>query len=59
MTVKALMSSNIITIGMDNQLGKVKKIFEEMKFHHLLVVENRQLMGVVSDRDSGIHQPIC
>ena len=53
------MSSNIITIGMDNQLGKVKKIFEEMKFHHLLVVENRQLMGVVSDRDSGIHQPIC
>jgi acetoin utilization protein AcuB len=29
----------------------VKQIFENAKFHHLLVVENGKLYGVISDRD--------
>jgi len=32
-------------------LATVKEIFDAVKFHHLLVVEEGELQGVVSDRD--------
>jgi acetoin utilization protein AcuB len=32
-------------------LSTVKEIFDNAKFHHLLVTENGKLFGVVSDRD--------
>lgn len=35
----------------DDRLSVVKEIFDRLKFHHLLVVENGRLQGVVSDRD--------
>jgi acetoin utilization protein AcuB len=37
---------------MDDRLDVVKKIFDTLKFHHLLVVDDcRKLKGIVSDRD--------
>ncbi len=37
---------------MDDRLEVVKKIFDALKFHHLLVVDDRRILkGVVSDRD--------
>ena len=37
---------------MDDRLDVVKKIFDTLKFHHLLVVDDRRILkGVVSDRD--------
>jgi acetoin utilization protein AcuB len=36
---------------MDDHLGKLKAIFEETRFHHLLVVEGERLYGIISDRD--------
>jgi len=50
-SVKKIMSSRVVTIHLDDKLSTLQEIFENMKFHHLLVVENRQLLGVVSDRD--------
>ena len=33
--------------------GEVVRVFYEMRFRHVLVTENRQLVGVISDRDVG------
>ena len=51
MKVTELMSSNVISVEMGDPLSKVKSIFEEKGFHHLLVVENNYLYGIISDRD--------
>lgn len=45
------MSENLVTVELDDKLAVVKETFENLKFHHLLVVENQKLLGVVSDRD--------
>jgi acetoin utilization protein AcuB len=52
MDVGTLMTTRVVTVEMDDQLDVVKKIFDTLKFHHLLVVDDRgKLKGVVSDRD--------
>lgn len=45
------MSSKLVTVEKDDSIGHVKDIFESTKFHHVLVVEGKKLVGVVSDRD--------
>jgi len=45
------MSRKVATVVFDDTLATVKHIFDEAKFHHLLVVEDGKLHGVVSDRD--------
>ena len=49
--VAELMSRDVIRIQMDDMLYQVKDIFASSGFHHLPVVENTYLMGIVSDRD--------
>ena len=51
MLVREIMSTRIVTVEMDDRLKEVKEIFDSARFHHLLVVEEGQLQGVVSDRD--------
>jgi len=51
MQVTQIMSSKVVKVEMDDTLKVVKAIFENLPFHHLLVVENGTLMGVISDRD--------
>ena len=51
MQVEKFMTSRIVTIGFDDTLATVREIFAEASFHHLLVVEDGKLQGVVSDRD--------
>jgi acetoin utilization protein AcuB len=45
------MTKKIVTIELDDSLAMVREIFDNLKFHHLLVVESNKLVGVVSDRD--------
>jgi len=45
------MTKKIVTIELDDSLAMVKEIFDNLNFHHLLVVEGNKLVGVVSDRD--------
>jgi acetoin utilization protein AcuB len=45
------MTKKIVTVELDDSLAMVKEIFDNLKFHHLLVVESQKLVGVVSDRD--------
>ena len=51
MQLQDMMSKRLVTVEMDDTLETVKEIFDELKLHHVLVVEAQQLIGVVSDRD--------
>jgi acetoin utilization protein AcuB len=51
MNVSQIMSTNPVSVGLDDSLGTVKDIFDNAKFRHLLVVEEGKLFGVLSDRD--------
>ena len=51
MSVEKIMSKTVVTVEMDDSLRVVKEIFDNTRFHHLLVVESGKLFGVISDRD--------
>lgn len=51
MKVSKIMTTNVVTVGVDDNLGKVYQIFEKHRFHHLLVVSGKTLLGIISDRD--------
>ncbi|TGG90412.1 CBS domain-containing protein [Natronospirillum operosum] len=51
MSVERLMSRPVVTVELDDDLQEVKRLFESSGFHHLVVVEKKRLVGVVSDRD--------
>jgi acetoin utilization protein AcuB len=50
-SIKKIMSTKLVTVNLDDTLDTVKAIFDNLKFHHVLVIEERKLLGVVSDRD--------
>ena len=52
MKLSEIMTTQVATIGMDDTLAAIKKIFEKVRFHHLLVLsEEHEVVGVISDRD--------
>ena len=51
MQLRDIMTRRIVTVELDDRLREVKEIFDRMKFHHVLVVDEGRLLGVVSDRD--------
>jgi acetoin utilization protein AcuB len=51
MNLEQIMTKKIVTVELDDSLAMVKEIFDNLRFHHLLVVESKKLVGVVSDRD--------
>jgi acetoin utilization protein AcuB len=47
-----VMTTRLVTVELDDPLEVVKRIFDSVKFHHLLVVDaGKKLCGVISDRD--------
>jgi len=51
MNVNQIMTAKVITIGMDDTLGQIQNLFKKYKFHHVLVLDDEELIGVISDRD--------
>lgn len=51
MNIQQIMTQPVVTVHMDDPLSIVKEIFDNCQFHHLLVINDDLLMGVVSDRD--------
>lgn len=49
--VRDIMTTDVVTIGMDESLEAVKAIFHERHFHHLIVIDAGRPVGVISDRD--------
>jgi acetoin utilization protein AcuB len=51
MTIASIMSREVFRVRMDDSVWTIREIFDHAKFHHLLVMEKRKLVGVISDRD--------
>jgi acetoin utilization protein AcuB len=51
MNVADIMTTDVVTVSMDDSLEKINRIFEKHKFHHVLVMEEEKLIGIISDRD--------
>ncbi len=49
--VGPFMTSEVVTVEMDDSLLAIREIFNHVKFRHLLVVDGQKLVGVISDRD--------
>lgn len=51
MKLSSIMTKEVVTVDMDTALKTICGIFNSKRFHHLLVVEQDELCGVISDRD--------
>ncbi len=51
MRIVDIMKQRVATIGMDDTLETVRDFFAAAPFHHLLVLEEEQLVGILSDKD--------
>ncbi|MFC1585168.1 CBS domain-containing protein [Fibrobacterota bacterium] len=51
MNIETIMSADVITVKVDDDLYRVREIFNTRKFHHLVVMQSGELKGVISDRD--------
>ncbi len=51
MKLEKIMTPNVVSVDMDCTLKLIKEVFDNASFHHLLVVEDDVLFGVISDRD--------
>ena len=51
MTVQSLMTRGVLTVGLDQTLAEVRNVFRTRPFHHIVVVEEGRVVGVLSDRD--------
>ena len=51
MRVVSIMTEKVLKVRIDDSIGTMRDIFENVEFHHLLVVEGRKLVGILSDRD--------
>ncbi len=51
MRVGEIMTRSVVTVHMDDPLKRIRDIFDESRFHHLVVTEQGMIVGVISDRD--------
>ncbi len=51
MIVASIMACKVVTVKINDSLSTICEIFENVKFHHIFVVDDRNLIGVISDRN--------
>lgn len=51
MPIKDIMSRHVVTVPMDMDVYDLQKKFSDLKLHHLLVTDDKKLVGIISDRD--------
>lgn len=50
--VSRIMSTKLVTLGIDDHLEEVKKLFDTHNFHHIPIIdEDHKLLGIVSKQD--------
>jgi len=52
MPISDIMTTTLITVGPAQVVGELQPLFIEHRIHHLLVVNEGELLGIVSDRDA-------
>lgn len=51
MAIEQIMSKALITLTIDDDLAKAKDLFDNNNIHHILILHNKTLVGVITDRD--------
>ncbi len=51
MKVSSIMTRGVVTVDMDDSLQTIREILNSFEFHHIPVVDNQKLIGIISDRD--------
>lgn len=51
MTLESIMTKHVISVSMDDTIRTIRDIFDRYKFHHVVVLEKCQLVGIITDRD--------
>lgn len=51
MNVCDVMTTRVVTVDMDDRLSVAKDILDSVSFRHLLVTEDEQLQGIISEQD--------
>ena len=51
MIVKDIMSVQVNTVTLNHTINDVKRIFDNTDIHHVVVVEEGEIYGILSDRD--------
>ena len=55
MSIGNVMSNPLVTLSLDDDLAKAKTIFDTTNIHHILILNNKKLVGVITDRDMFKH----
>ena len=51
MAVADIMTTSIVSVSPEETMEVMRKLLKSHKIHHLLVLEQQQLIGIISDRD--------
>lgn len=51
MKISEVMTREVVTVDMDDRLTTIKNILDRAPFRHVLVIEDDELQGLISDRD--------
>ncbi len=51
MKIESIMTTKVVSVGMDDTLRAIRDIFATNSFHHLPVLESETLVGIITDRD--------
>ncbi|MFQ5507863.1 MAG: CBS domain-containing protein [Leptospirillia bacterium] len=51
MNVDVIMTTGVCSVGMDDTVIAVRELLDSKPFHHLLVMDEGRLVGILSDRD--------
>lgn len=51
MKLDSIMTKKVVTVEMDDTVALLREILHHVRFHHLPVIEDDELRGIISDRD--------
>lgn len=51
MSIAQIMTTRVVSVHMDDSLQSLRALFEATGFHHLVVVQDNVMKGIISDRD--------
>ena len=57
MNVRELMTTKLITTGLETPVLEARRLMNDQRIRHLLVTEGPKLLGIVTDRDIRLHLP--
>ncbi len=51
MKISSIMTRDVVTVKTNDSIQTICEIYNNFEFHHILVLENQKLVGIISDRD--------